>query len=92
MKIIWSHQAKVSYEKIIDFILEQWSPDIALDFENKTNDLLDNLKKNVKLCPNSNKGQLRKCVIHKNVSLIYKIAKPNIELVTFIDNRSKHQY
>lgn len=92
MKIIWSDQAKISYEETIDFILEQWSPDIGLDFENKTNDLLDKLKKNTKLCPNSKKKQLRKCVIHKNTSLIYKIVKPNIELVTFIDNRSGHQY
>jgi len=36
------------------------------------------------------KGQLRKCVIHINVSLIYKVVKPNIELVTFIDNRSEY--
>lgn len=47
MKIIWSNQAKIFYEEIIDFILEQWPPDIALDFENKTNDLLDKLKKNI---------------------------------------------
>ncbi|RLD63591.1 MAG: type II toxin-antitoxin system RelE/ParE family toxin [Bacteroidetes bacterium] len=92
MKIIWSNQAKFSYEEIIDFILEQWPTDIALDFENKTNNLLDKLKKNIKLCPNSKKKQLRKCVIHKNTSLIYKIVKPNIELITFIDNRSEHQY
>ncbi len=92
MKIVWSTQAVISYEKIIDFILEQWSPDIAFDFENRTNRLLDNLKNNKKLCPNSKKKQLRKCVIHKNTSLVYKIVNQNIELVTFIDNRSEHQY
>jgi plasmid stabilization system protein ParE len=92
MKIIWSNQAKISYEKIIDFILEQWSPDIAFNFESKTNRLLDNLKNNKKLCPVSKKKQLRKCIIHKNTSLIYRIIEQNIEIVTFIDNRSKHQY
>ncbi|MCF8298594.1 MAG: type II toxin-antitoxin system RelE/ParE family toxin [Saprospiraceae bacterium] len=92
MKIIWSEQAKLSYEKTIDFILEQWSAEIALDFENRTNKLLDNLKKNKKLCPASKKKQLRKCTIHKNISLIYKLVKSYIEVVTFIDNRSKHQY
>lgn len=92
MKIIWSEQAKNSYEKIIDFILEQWNSDIALDFESKTNTLLDKLKQNKNLCPASKKTKLRKCVIHKNTSLIYKINNPNIELVTFIDNRSQHNF
>ena len=55
MKIIWSNQAKISYEKTIDLILKQWSVDIAIDFENKTNNLLDKLKTNSKLCPNSKK-------------------------------------
>jgi len=90
MEIIWSNQAKVSYEKIIDFILTQWSVEVALTFESLTNNLMDNLKLNEKLCPVSKKSQLRKCIIHKNVSLIYKIVRPNIELVAFIDNRSEH--
>ncbi len=92
MKIIWSDQTKVSYERIIDDILDKWSPNIAIDFEYKTNKLLDVLKKHNHLCPNSNKQNLRKCVIHKNVSLIYKINNSVIELVTFIDNRANHNY
>jgi mRNA-degrading endonuclease YafQ of YafQ-DinJ toxin-antitoxin module len=92
MKIIWSKQAKKSYEKIIDNLLEEWPFDIALKFENLTNSTLDNIKNNKSLCPKSQQTQLRKCIIHKNVSLIYRIEKSNIELVTFIDNRSEHQY
>jgi len=92
MKIIWSKQAKKSYEKIIDNLLKEWSFDIALKFENLTNSTLDNIRNNKSLCPKSQQTQLRKCIIHKNVSLIYRIEKSNIELVTFIDNRSEHQY
>jgi len=92
MKIIWSNQAKISYEKTIDFILKNWTPDIATDFENITNRLLDNLKKHAKLCPISKKKNLRKCVIHKNTSLIYIIHKTHIGLVTFADNRSDSNY
>jgi mRNA-degrading endonuclease YafQ of YafQ-DinJ toxin-antitoxin module len=92
MKIIWSEQAKKSYEKTIDNLLERWTIDIVLKFENLTNSTLDNLKKNKSFCPKSQQTQLRKCVIHKNISLIYQIEKSNIELITFIDNRSEHQY
>ncbi len=82
MKIIWSNQAKITYERIIDDIPEKWTPNIAKDFENKTNSLLEILKKQ----------NLRKCVIHKNTSLIYITNDSNIELVTFIDNRTNHNF
>ncbi|RLD58603.1 MAG: type II toxin-antitoxin system RelE/ParE family toxin [Bacteroidetes bacterium] len=92
MIIIWSDQAEKSYNRMIDDILERWNPNIAENFENITNNLLDKLKKQRKLCPPSLKVNLRKCVIHKNVSLIYKIHKTNIELIAFIDNRSDNLY
>jgi len=92
MKIIWSNKAKVSYLEIIDFLLSQWSVDIAEEFESKTNQLLNTLLLHKMLCPKSKKENLRRCVIHHNTSLIYRISSTNIELITFIDNRTKHHY
>ena len=92
MIIIWSNEAKITYFKIIDDLIDKWKIEIAIDFENKTNNLLNHLKEYKKLCPPSKKEKLRKCVIHKNTSLIYKINKSNIELVTFIDNKTNHKY
>jgi len=92
MIIIWSNQAKYSYENIIDNLLKNWNIEIVLSFEKFTNELLDNLKTNKKLCPVSKQTQLRKCVIHKNISLIYRITKKGIELVTFIFNKSDHKF
>ncbi|MBL4887945.1 MAG: type II toxin-antitoxin system RelE/ParE family toxin [Flavobacteriaceae bacterium] len=37
--IIWSDQAKISYDDIIDRLLVRWNPDIAEDFENRTNNV-----------------------------------------------------
>jgi len=70
MAVIWSEQAKISYEKIIDNLLEQWSVDIVLNFEIFINKLLENIIINNNFCPASKIEQLRKCVVHKNVSLI----------------------
>lgn len=92
MKIIWTNKAKTSYEKIIDNLIERWTIDIVEDFENRTNKLLDSLKTNKKLCPVSKKDNLRKCVIHKNASVVYKINKSNIIIITFIDNRTEHKF
>ena len=92
MRIVWSEQAKTSYIKTIDNLFKNWTIDIVINFENLTNNVLDRLKKNEHLCPESQQTKLRKCIIHKNTSLIYRIRKSNIELVTFIDNRSEHKY
>lgn len=90
--IVWSNEAKKTYEAIIDDILKKWPVNIALDFEQETNNLLDRLLENIQLCPSTKYKKLRKCVIHKNTSLIYKVNRKNIELVTFIFNKDDHQF
>ncbi len=90
--IIWSNEAKEAYEAIIDDILKKWPVNIALDFEQKTNILLDRPLQNKQLCPATKYKKLRKCVIHRNVSLIYKVNRKNIELVTFIFNKGDHRF
>lgn len=90
--IVWSDEAKHTYEEIIDDLLKKWPLTIALDLENKTNDLLDKLLDNKQLCPPTKYKKLRKCVIHKNTSLIYKVNSKNIELITFIFNKDDHSY
>ena len=92
MIIIWSNEARISYNNTIDDLIENWPIEIVLDFEKRTNNLLGHLRNHKKFCPPSRKSNLRKCVIHKNASLIYKINQANIELVTFVDNRTNHKY
>jgi len=92
MIIVWSEEAKSTYENIVDDLLEKWPIKIALDFEEKTSDLLESLKSNKQLCPASKFKKLRKCVIHKNVSLIYKTNRKTIEIITFIFNKDNHSF
>ncbi|RFC54976.1 type II toxin-antitoxin system RelE/ParE family toxin [Brumimicrobium aurantiacum] len=90
--IIWSEEAKYSYENIIDDILAKWNVKTALNFEQKVNNLLEKLQINNHLYPATNYKDLRKCVVHKNSSLIYKINQENIEVVTLIFNKDNHKY
>jgi hypothetical protein len=92
MIIVWSDEAPNTYDNAIDDLIDKWEIEVVLDFETKTNLLLDHLKNYKKFCPPSKKKKLRKCVIHKNTSLVYKINKNNIELVTFVDNHNEHSY
>ncbi len=75
MNIVWSDEAKTTYENSIDDLLKKWPIEVALDFEYKINDLLNHLKQNKQLCPVTKFKKLRKCVIHKNVSLNFYTTK-----------------
>lgn len=88
----WTEQALDSFEDIVLQLIKKWNYKIAQDFKVDVQELITLLENNSKLCPPSKIKKLRKCVIHKNASLIYRIKSSTIELITFIDNRADHNY
>jgi hypothetical protein len=90
--IHWTKEADETYIDTLSFILEKWTIKEALNFEKLTEELLMNLSHNLKLCPELKSLKLHKCVVSEQTSMIYKIVSKSIEIVTFIDNRSKHHF
>lgn len=90
--VIFSPTARTTRLKAIRFILEKWSVSVAIDFDNKVEELIDQIKNNNKLCPQSKLSNVRKCVVSKQTSMIYQINKDNIEIIAFIDNRAEHDF
>ncbi len=91
--IFWSPLAEETYLKTLSQILERWTVKEAEDFEAKVESLIRKLETQKMLCPPSvRKGNLRRCVIAPQTSLVYQINGNNIELIAFIDNRSEHPY
>ncbi|MEX0811938.1 MAG: type II toxin-antitoxin system RelE/ParE family toxin [Chitinophagales bacterium] len=88
MKIVWSDTAKLTYENLVDFIIDQWGISVVEDFENRVNSLLDLVAQNNHLCPIFNgTTQLRRCVFHPNASLFYVIEKVEVIIIAIVDNR-----
>jgi mRNA-degrading endonuclease RelE of RelBE toxin-antitoxin system len=93
MNIIWSNEAKEIYLEIIDDLLIRWPDNIAYDFVDRVDELLNLLKTNKHLCPASGRHKkIHKCVVHSNISLIYKINNNTIEIITLIHNKTNHIY
>ena len=93
--IIWSVLAEETYLKTLAQILDHWTAKEVENFEEKVEStLIEKLKIQKRLCPVSDKQKsLRRCVITTQTSLVYQINDDNtIELVSFFDNRSKHNY
>ena len=93
--IVWTETAKLAYQQIQSFVLQNWSIDIVLRLDKDVEDLLQNLTKHKHLCPGlSEFPGLRKCLINKQTSLIYSVDELNkiINLVTIVDNRMDHPF
>ena len=92
MNIIWSGTAEKTYLLIVEQILEKWTTKEAKQFIADVNKLLLAVSKNNHICPASKIYHLRKCLVNEHISLIHKVSKDKIELVTFIYNRSAHSF
>jgi hypothetical protein len=92
MKVIWSALAKEYYIFIIEQLFEKWNIDIVEIFEKETIELIHRIENHNHICPKSKIVNLHKCVINAPISLIYRIQKGTIEIITFVFNESEHLY
>lgn len=91
-KIVWSVEALNRLDSILEYIFEEWGINPVLDLQDEIERLIIAIGNNKKLCPDSKIIGLRKCVLSKQTSLVYRFSKSRLEIVTFADNRSEHKY
>jgi plasmid stabilization system protein ParE len=91
-KVVWSSEAIDALDHILEYVFEEWGINPVLDLQNEIERVIIAIGNNKRLCPDSKRIGLRKCILSKQTSLIYKITKSQLEIVTFIDNRSVHKY
>jgi len=87
LRIKWSPRAKKRYEEILDYLASYWTEKEIREFMNRTESVL----KTVELHPlgfqASARGNARRAVIGKQNSMLYRVTKTHIYLITFWDNR-----
>ena len=88
MKIIWTPEAKETFESNIDYLLSEWGDKVTLDFLNRVDEVILRIKSNPKLFPAINKDDhIHRCVVVKQISLYYRVVSSNqIDLITFWNN------
>lgn len=83
-KIIWATTASSEYDGNIDYLLKEWSDIDALTFINNVEAILFNLKAGIVEYPLTIEGNVRKCVVCKQITLFYQInQEDDIELLSF---------
>lgn len=88
----WTPKALDTFEAISLQLIERWDIKTARSFDKKVQQAIIRLESNPKINQISRQTKLRKYIIHKNVSLVYRINKSTVDLIVFIDNRSEHGF
>jgi hypothetical protein len=90
MDIIWSSKAKITFFKVLDYLNENWTQKEMIQFNQRTQIILNAIKKNPGIfSPSATNKEIRKAIVDKNNSFFYKIDAyhQRIYLLTFFDNR-----
>jgi plasmid stabilization system protein ParE len=88
-KIIWTTPAQNAYSDVLMFLIEKSEKEAEL-LTDRLVLLTKQLEEFGKSCPvsASNKNH-RRCVISKHYSLVYRIRRNTIYILSFVDNRIK---
>lgn len=88
MKVIWTPEAKETFNANIDFLLAEWGDKVTSDFLDRVDEVILNIKSNPRLYPVVKKeDQVHRCVVVKQISIYYRVvSNQQIDLITFWNN------
>lgn len=87
-EIRFTPESGITYTAVVTQLQERWGEKIVLQFETKVKKSLRTISSNPYLYTVAHEAlQLRKCILHKNCSMLYKIYDREVLIVAFWDNR-----
>ena len=92
LKIVWTRQAEIGLDKVIEFLEDEWTVLEILNLEHNLLNLLNRIRKYPKIYPaTGNYKNIRKGLVDKNNYIIYRInsRKKIIEIINFRGTRQE---
>lgn len=88
LKILWSKRADKKFDKILEYLLEEWGKRVTRIFVKKVYNFLEILSEypEIGTIENEEKG-IRGFTVVKEIDLFYKVTGDKIFLLDFFDNR-----
>ncbi|MCG3165142.1 MAG: hypothetical protein POELPBGB_00903 [Bacteroidia bacterium] len=87
MKIVWSADAIADYEQNINYLLDEWGTKETQQFIDEVSEMLGTISEMPELFPLSDYRNVRKCVVRKQISILYRVSNKQIELVRIWNNK-----
>jgi plasmid stabilization system protein ParE len=81
----WTPEATKTLQQNADYLFKEWGDQVANDFLDRVEDLLDLIKQNPHIYPlHSSSKTVHKCIVNKRIILFFEIKSDNfINLLTF---------
>jgi plasmid stabilization system protein ParE len=88
LAIRFAVEAEETYDSIVNQLRGRWGDKFVLKFEDKVFQVVAIIAQTPLIYPIAQENsETRKCVLHKNCSMFYKVNEHEIEIVYFWDNR-----
>ena len=88
--IRFSPEAEETYNSVVTQLRQRWGDGVVAKFEAKLLSALEKIAENPFLYAVINDNlQVRRCTLHKNVSVMYKVYENQALIVCFWDNRQQ---
>ncbi len=87
-KIILTPTALATYDKILEYLIENWSITVANDFIDRFVEVRNILSKNAEIYPFENKlKRIQRCIITKHNIAFFRESDTAIEILIILDTR-----
>lgn len=87
-QIIWSPLSETDFYKILQYLHENWDENVAVQFIDLTENILDQIAINPRQFPIIfKKKKIRKCVLTKHNTMFYRVNKTQIDILRIFDTR-----
>ena len=83
MQVIWSDEAMSDYHQNIDYLLENWPTQVAVEFIDEVEAVIELIKDNPELYPLVDFKEIRRAVLRKQITLFFKVQEGAIHLIRF---------
>lgn len=88
LQIIWTENALEDYKRVIDYLIEEWTPEIAEKFTETVQLRLETLSNYPFLgIVSTRQTSVRSISVSKHNRLYYRIASASIEVLNVFDTR-----
>jgi plasmid stabilization system protein ParE len=86
--LFWTDRALAEYEKLIDYLLEEWGEEITLRVTLEIDETILRIKNSPEHFPIYLKSKkVRRCVASQQTSIFFKVSKDVTILISLFDNR-----
>jgi plasmid stabilization system protein ParE len=86
--LFWTERALEEYDRLVDYLLEEWGQEITIRVSLEIDQTIDRIKNSPEHFPIFLKSKkIRRCVASPQTSIFFKMSKDVIIIISLFDNR-----